>query len=81
MHPQWARTIRDECRRHKVPFFFKQVGSWSWGVPQRRTQRSGGLMRDGRIVDLGTKGSQSITYGSKKAGGRELDGHMHEECQ
>jgi protein gp37 len=79
MHPQWARTIRDDCRKHKVPFFFKQVGSWSWSLPERRTQRSAGLMRDGRIVDLGTKDSQPITYGSKKVGGRRLDCHMHEE--
>ncbi len=28
MHPQWARTIRDECREARVPFFFKQWGEY-----------------------------------------------------
>ncbi|MFE2563107.1 DUF5131 family protein [Streptomyces mirabilis] len=28
MHPQWARTIRDQCQQSGVPFFFKQWGEW-----------------------------------------------------
>lgn len=28
MHPDWARTIRDECQAAGVPFFFKQWGGW-----------------------------------------------------
>jgi hypothetical protein len=28
MHPDWARSIRDECKVAGVPFFFKQWGSW-----------------------------------------------------
>lgn len=28
MHPDWARQIRDECEAAKVPFVFKQWGSW-----------------------------------------------------
>lgn len=28
MHPQWARTIRDQCEHSGVPFFFKQWGEW-----------------------------------------------------
>lgn len=28
MHPQWARSIRDECQAADVPFFFKQWGEW-----------------------------------------------------
>lgn len=26
MHPEWARSIRDQCLEQKVPFFFKQWG-------------------------------------------------------
>ena len=33
MHPKWARWIRDCCAEVKVPFFFKQWGSY---VPGRR---------------------------------------------
>lgn len=28
MHPEWARTVRDECEIAGVPFFFKQWGEW-----------------------------------------------------
>jgi protein gp37 len=27
MHPDWVRTIRDQCREFGVPFFFKQWGN------------------------------------------------------
>ncbi len=29
MHPDWARTIRDQCAAAGVPFFFKQWGTWA----------------------------------------------------
>lgn len=28
MHPDWARSIRDQCQNAGVPFFFKQWGEW-----------------------------------------------------
>ncbi len=28
MHPDWARSIRDQCQEAGVPFFFKQWGEW-----------------------------------------------------
>lgn len=28
MHPEWARTIRDQCAQSGVSFFFKQWGEW-----------------------------------------------------
>lgn len=28
MHPGWVRTIRDQCVRAGIPFFFKQWGDW-----------------------------------------------------
>jgi protein gp37 len=28
MHPDWARSLRDQCTRDNVPFFFKQWGEW-----------------------------------------------------
>lgn len=33
MHPEWARSLRDQCAGAEVPFFFKQWGSW-WPVSQ-----------------------------------------------
>ncbi|MCP4566509.1 MAG: phage Gp37/Gp68 family protein [FCB group bacterium] len=29
MHPDWVRSIRDQCVAAGVPFFFKQWGEWS----------------------------------------------------
>ncbi|MFA5420291.1 MAG: phage Gp37/Gp68 family protein [Bacteroidales bacterium] len=37
MHPDWVRSIRDQCAAAKVPFFFKQAGTskenakYDWG--------------------------------------------------
>ncbi len=28
MHPEWARSLRDQCIAAGVPFFFKQWGEW-----------------------------------------------------
>ena len=28
MHPDWARSVRDQCQDAGVPFFFKQWGEW-----------------------------------------------------
>jgi hypothetical protein len=29
MHPEWARSLRDQCAEAGVPFFFKQWGEWA----------------------------------------------------
>lgn len=28
MHPDWVRSLRDQCRAARVPFLFKQWGEW-----------------------------------------------------
>lgn len=36
MHPDWARSLRDQCEAASVPFFFKQWGDfapWKFGTP------------------------------------------------
>jgi len=43
MDLDWARDIRDQCQKARVPFFFKQVG----GVNKQKT----GRMLDGRTWD------------------------------
>ncbi len=32
MHPDWARGLRDQCESARVPFFFKQWGTWAPGT-------------------------------------------------
>jgi len=35
MHPDWARSLRDQCEAAEVPYFFKQWGSWlPWSAEQ-----------------------------------------------
>ncbi|WP_283638068.1 phage Gp37/Gp68 family protein [Marinovum algicola] len=29
MHPDWARSLRDQCQQASVAFFFKQAGAWT----------------------------------------------------
>jgi protein gp37 len=34
MHPDWARSLRDQCVTAEVPFFFKQWGEWTQYNPE-----------------------------------------------
>ena len=76
MYPTWAKQIRDACVQSGVRFFFKQVGSWAWVSDQQATHwlDIAGNLHDGHI-----SGAQGIRFGSKKAGGRKLDGRLWEE--
>ncbi|MFN3302782.1 MAG: DUF5131 family protein [Roseateles sp.] len=44
MHPDWARSLRDQCESAGVPFLFKQWGEWAeedTGLPQPLVAREG----------------------------------------
>lgn len=28
IHPDWVRSLRDQCQEHQIPFFFNQWGKW-----------------------------------------------------
>jgi protein gp37 len=69
MHPQWARSLRDQCSAAEVPFLFKQWGAHRWvahSVWDEGTQC---------WVDRGIE-PQRV---SKKLAGRELDGRTWDE--
>ncbi len=42
MHPDWVRSLRDQCHAAGVPFFFKQWGEWlageNYGWPKAQWQ-------------------------------------------
>lgn len=72
MHPDWPRSLRDQCQAAGVPFFFKQWGEWS-GILQRSLET--------RIVpkaDGSRSGWKMFRVGKKRAG-RVLDGRTWEE--
>jgi len=52
MHPDWARSLRDQCATAGVPFFFKQWGTWSGeAYPVRVGKKKAGRVLDGRLHD------------------------------
>jgi protein gp37 len=51
MHPDWARSIRDQCGAAGVPFFFKQWGEHAPNGSGRYSMIKVGKRRAGRILD------------------------------
>ena len=78
MHPDWARSLRDQCKAAAVPFLFKQWGEWS---PEsgHHTQKCV-VMADGEVLTGSNVLSRPYEDGEimfrvgKKAAGRLLDG-------
>ena len=91
MHPDWARSLRDQCAAAGVPFFFKQWGEWQ--VASRENGHVGSVMPnegsrytwlgiDGRTQNPSSHGlddGYAMARVGKKAAGRELDGRTHNE--
>lgn len=80
MHPDWARTLRDQCVAAGVPFFFKQWGEWApygdrTGSGVVVTDHSGTWGDNGQFCPgLHESGRQHMQALGKKAAGRLLDG-------
>lgn len=49
MHPDWARSIRDQCAAAGVAFFFKQWGAWKNGSDFADDAKV--VCRDGRVFE------------------------------
>lgn len=94
MHPDWARSLRDQCAAAGVPFLFKQWGEWGepdsiertgvarqgWWEPDRD---DGGMPRHewpGPVQDgIELSSLRPEVYRvGKKAAGRLLDGVTHD---
>lgn len=90
MHPDWARSLRDQCVAAGVKFFFKQHGAWApfydrdvddpdWRTVPREEH--------GRVARINLAGGQGfhgdrVVYlrnVGKKAAGRMLDGRTWDE--
>lgn len=67
MHPDWARSLRDQCQVAEVPFFFKQWGEWVGGGP--------GYIHWSDCKEIKSWGDERYSgHVGKKAAGRMLDG-------
>ncbi|WP_100460689.1 DUF5131 family protein [Mycobacteroides abscessus] len=91
MHPDWARSLRDQCVAAGVPFLFKQWGEW---VPERLGLHgcnapaaflsTGGVVRplvNGKPAcpPMAPAGDMTIRRVGKKRAGRELDGRTWDQ--
>lgn len=67
MHPDWVRSVRDQCQSAGVPFFFKSWGAWglNW-------------LNDPKDDFQKIPGSEWMDKGIKKPG-RLLNGRTHDE--
>ncbi len=81
MHPNWARSMRDQCEEAGVPCLFKQWGAWVGGTGSK----SGFISLQNGASGCGDKNTHewgdgviSQRVGKKKAG-RLLDGKLHDE--
>lgn len=72
MHPDWARSLRDQCAAADVPFFFKQWGEWvSWDFHSWSPNDFPNY-----VFGQGDE-AVSLSRVGKKVAGRILDGVEH----
>lgn len=84
MHPDWARSLRDQCQASDVPFFFKQWGEWA--PSEWRNEKAVWISQNGKVQTDRIAATKYIGYGmhpmakvGKKAAGRPLDGVEYNE--
>ena len=91
-HPEWFRSIRDQCRAANVAYFHKQNGEWAPGGPPRTgvlLPRPISLALDGTYQDIHAlprntaikigNGEVLMARVGKYRAGRLLDGRTHDE--
>lgn len=90
LHPDWVRSIRDQCKDAGIPFFFKQWGEWCHWEPGKHGKILHISARDGKTgvdpgyVEVGNDykirpDTTPIVRVGKKIAGNLLDGVKHEE--
>lgn len=73
MHPDWARSLRDQCQAAGVPFFFKQWGEWA-PVHELRARDTPRAIWHNFDPDV------SVCRVGKSISGRLLDGRTWDEA-
>lgn len=95
IHPDWVRSLRDQCQAANVPFYFKQWGEWLPGHqyeaehvrqdPDPEQSRFRCLDWNGeRFIEVDGSGKDDIGHDAvyrvgKRLAGRVLDGRTWEE--
>lgn len=76
MHPDWARSLRDQCTAAGAAFLFKQWGEWA--AVDGATNASKFTVVSPIAPGLGTDRNQTMARVGKKKAGRLLDGRTHD---
>lgn len=77
-HPDWFRSLRDQCAAAGVPFFFKQHGEWI-GVPDLRNLPGSSGPGFGAYDHCAYDRDHEALRVGKKAAGATLDGREWRE--
>jgi hypothetical protein len=83
MHPDWVRSLRDQCAAAGVPFLFKQWGEWlpdTYPVAHMHmTEKSMFVNIDGTTnYGIGNAGCAVVNKVGKHNAGRIIDGRTHD---
>lgn len=84
-HPDWLRSLRDQCDEANVPFLFKQWGAWSPSFNKDATASvictDGDWLQASHMVTerMDDEGAEIVYRVGKKESGRLLDGREHNE--
>lgn len=76
MHPDWVRSLRDQCQAAGVPFFFKQWGEW---CPDDHLTDEEVECRKGPVEQFEWPDHAQSWRTGKKRAGRILDGRTWNE--
>ena len=89
MHPDWVRSLRDQCKEAGVAFHFKSWGEWApfddWRdkLTERQLYENNPVVRwvrlDGQDTLCGPNEGLPMIRVGKKRSGRLLDGREHNE--
>lgn len=86
MHPDWARSLRDQCVDAGMPFHFKQWGEWAAlvhpddaGAELYVQREDGRTATDDDLFHISTGHWWGVRRVGKKRAGRLLDGRTWDE--
>jgi protein gp37 len=85
-HPDWFRSLRDQCESAGVSFLFKQWGEWAplrgdgeWRADDDEEQSPFvWIDHAGGVSNSGSPPDKIMIHVGKKAAGRKLDGVFHD---
>ncbi len=81
LHPDWVRSVRNQCAAAGVPFFFKQWGEWLPANQGKFWELA--TFKNAHAFIKNVNGTNKHTLDAIKVGrnkaGRELDGRTHDD--